>query len=128
MRHRSLAILCACLMLAACGTDNSAATHQQPGDDVLPKPDAAGGSVTGMPNPGTPSAPPPVDNLASHSEGAGLVTDDVDAVDPDVPMTSAEAGYTDEIAIPPPETIPTVPAQPPQASDQAQVIPPPPES
>lgn len=128
MRHHSFAILCACLMLAACGTDKSATPHQQSGDDVLPKPDAAGGSVTGMPNPGAPSAPPPADNLASHSEDAGFATDAVNAVDPDVPMTSAEAGYTDEIAIPPPETIPTMPAQLPQASDQAHVTPPPPES
>ncbi len=109
MRHHSIAILCACLMLAACGTDKTATPQQQAGAEGLPLPDAAGGSVTGMPNPGAPS-PPPADDLATESEGAGFATDDANGVEPDFPMTAPEPGNMGEVAIPPPETMPTMPA------------------
>ena len=50
-------VLLCCSLLAACGGDKSAADGAQ-GDDVLPKPAAAGRSVTGMPDPGVASAVP----------------------------------------------------------------------
>ncbi|HWS79260.1 MAG TPA: hypothetical protein VN205_12895 [Thermomonas sp.] len=48
--HR-IAFLLGCCLLAACGGDKADAERAQ-GDDGLPKPAAASGSVTGMPNPG----------------------------------------------------------------------------
>lgn len=68
-QHRS-ALLCACLLLAACGGDKTATTAQQPGEESLPKPDAVSGSVTGMPNPGMPSSQP-----APVAQSSGMVDD-----------------------------------------------------
>lgn len=56
-RHRAI-VLSTCLSLAACGADKTAATSGHTDPDGLPQPVAAGGSVTGMPDPGSPSAPP----------------------------------------------------------------------
>ena len=55
---RGWALLCA-VLLAACGGDKPAAESAQ-GEEVLPKPAAAGRSVTGMPDPGVASAQPTV--------------------------------------------------------------------
>lgn len=53
------ATLCTCLLLAACGGDKTAAhAAAQSAEGDLPKPEAASGSVTGMPNPGAPLARP----------------------------------------------------------------------
>ncbi len=63
--HRIALLLC-CTLLVACGGDN-AGTAGATGEDGLPKPAAAGGSVTGMPDPGVAvtrpaaSAAPPAD-------------------------------------------------------------------
>ena len=54
--HRIALLLC-CTLLVACGGDKASATGAT-GEDGLPKPAAAGGSVTGMPNPGVPDARP----------------------------------------------------------------------
>lgn len=48
--HRIALLLC-CTLLVACG-DDKAGTEGAVGEDGLPKPAAASGSVTGMPNPG----------------------------------------------------------------------------
>lgn len=48
--HRIALLLC-CTLLVACGGDKSG-TAGAAGEDGLPKPAAASGSVTGMPNPG----------------------------------------------------------------------------
>lgn len=48
--HRIALLLC-CSLLAACGGDK-AGTAGATGEDGLPKPAAASGSVTGMPDPG----------------------------------------------------------------------------
>ncbi len=127
MRHHSLAILCVCLMLAACGADTTTTQQQQAGDESLPQPDAASGSVTGMPNPGTPSVlPPPADDLANESEDPLLTSEDGSAVDPNAPTQPPEAGTPFEGAVPPPETMPTMPAPTPDPLESR--IAPPPES
>lgn len=58
MTTRPLATLLACSLLAACGGDKTAAGGSASGEDGLPKPAGAAGSVTGMPNPGA-STPDP---------------------------------------------------------------------
>ena len=58
MTTRLLATLLACFLLAACGGDKTATGGSATGDDGLPKPAGAAGSVTGMPNPGA-STPDP---------------------------------------------------------------------
>ncbi len=127
MRHQPLAILCACLMLAACGTDKTATPSQQSSDESLPQPDVAGGSVTGMPNPGAPSAQPALaDDLATDNGEPGIAAEDGSVVDPKAPVNTPEAGNMDEIAIPSPETMPTMPAPTPDPVESR--IPPPPES
>ncbi len=59
--HHFAGIFCACLLLAACGSDKNTTPRPTTGDESLPKPEPAVGivgAVTGMPNPGTPSSPP----------------------------------------------------------------------
>lgn len=81
-------LLCCCL-LAACGSDQSAADSAQ-GDDGLPKPAAAGRSVTGMPDPGVASARParvseePATDAIELPEGAvdGETAPADDAIEP----------------------------------------------
>lgn len=109
MRHHALdvAVLCACLMLAACGGDKTATPTQQMGEENLPQPNAAGGSVTGMPNPGTPSVlPQPTDDLATDDAAPGLATGDGSEIGQDAPMNPPGIGNTGEMAIPPPQTMP----------------------
>lgn len=57
MRAHRFALLLGSCLLAACGTDKPGANGAQ-GDDGLPKPAAAGRSVTGMPEPGAASSRP----------------------------------------------------------------------
>jgi len=71
-----------CLLLAACGSDKNATSSSSNADESLPKPETAAGSVTGMPNPGTPSAlPAPADNLAIGNENPDIATEDTPALD-----------------------------------------------
>ncbi len=77
MHQRPFAIISACLLLAACGGDKTASPAQQRGEESLPKPEVASGSVTGMPNPGSPSTQPaPVAVLpeidGEHAIGDGM--------------------------------------------------------
>ena len=94
MHQHRLAIVCACLLLAACGGDNAEGGRAQPGAESLPKPDAASGSVTGMPNPGRPSAQPSaITEMPGIDTDGG--TDDATAVDPAVPMEPAPVEQDD---------------------------------
>lgn len=84
--HHPASILCACLLLAACGSDKTASTSQQTADESLPKPETTAGSVTGMPNPGAPSTvPAPAGNLATDNEDPGIATEDAPVVDANLP-------------------------------------------
>ena len=56
--HRPLLFLLLALLLAACGGPDRADPAEAAGEDSLPKPAIAAGSVTGMPAPG-PSTPNP---------------------------------------------------------------------
>lgn len=125
MRTTLFALLGACLMLAACGGDKRAASAPQASSESLPQPDAAGGSVTGMPNPGTPATlRPPVQ---------AMVADDLDS------SVGSEVGITDDPALPaePPamtfdgvngnpqaDAIQVMPAHPPEANPPSQPVPP----
>ncbi|MDQ3160176.1 MAG: hypothetical protein M3Q51_04030 [Pseudomonadota bacterium] len=125
MRHHMLAMLCACSMLAACGSNENSPAQQQSGDEALPQPVTAGGSVTGMPNPGAPSVrPPPVQDPANYSVDEGFETDAGNGVDPDYPITTPETDDPGEIAIPPVETMPTMPAPVPDPVE-SRIAPPP---
>ena len=126
MRHHTLALasLCACLALAACSNDKTASLSQQPGEDNLPQPDATGGSVTGMPNPGTPSAlRPPADGMPADGEDPAASGDDA-AVDPNLPINPPEIGNAGEMMIPLPEHMPTMPAPVPDPVESRATPPP----
>lgn len=84
MHAHRLAFLLCCSLLAACG-GNDAASQGKPGEDGLPKPAAASGSVTGMPDPGVASArrtpgPSPEPDLAELPEPVD--TAEIASVDP----------------------------------------------
>lgn len=57
MRMHRLVFVLSCALLSACGGDKSGANGAE-GEDGLPKPAAASGSVTGMPDPGVADARP----------------------------------------------------------------------
>lgn len=79
MSIRSVSIVCACLMLAACSGDKPATSQQQAGAS-LPLPGAQGGSVTGMPNPGMPSSRPVlVEGIPTIDEEPGVPASPVTA-------------------------------------------------
>ena len=103
MRAHRYAFLLCCGLLAACGGDKTA-NSGTPGDDGLPKPAAASGSVTGMPNPGVAQARP----AASEPQAPYIVElPDEGAVDELVPPDSS---------LPPPVEVPPVaPPEPPVA-------------
>lgn len=127
MRHHSLSILCACLMLAACGADKTLPPQQSDVDESLPQPDAAGGSVTGMPNPGKPAVlPPPADDVATGNEDLESATEEASTVDPSLPVTSPPT-FTVEGSLgkPPTDTMPTMPAQPSESNAPSEISPPP---
>lgn len=134
MRHPSTAffVLFASLLLAGCGgdADTATASTQIAGEDSLPQPDAAAGSVTGMPNPGTPSVlPPPADDLAIDDGELDGALDDGSLVEssvPENPQETSTTGSKGEMVNLPAETMPTMPAPTP---DPVEVrIAPPPES
>ena len=91
MRARDFALLLCCALLAACGDDKPAATGAA-GEDLLPKPAAAGNSVTGMPDPGVARArPAPVEVNATETsalpeEGDAMTAASTDATDPQLPV------------------------------------------
>ena len=127
MRHQSFAtaLFCACLMLAACGGDKASSPPQVVGEDSLPQPDAAGGSVTGMPNPGAPSVQPPrADELAIDTESTDVAREPGNVIDPNAPMNAPEPGKTGEITNLPPETMPTMPAPTPDPVESRPAVPP----
>ena len=126
MRHHSLAILCACLMLAACGPDKTATPTQQVGEEGLPQPETAGGSVTGMPNPGTPSVQrQPAADPAVDVEDPGDGTEGGDAVNPGLPVAPPAMTADGTTAKPPADAMPAMPAPPPAANDPSPVASPP---
>lgn len=71
------AAMAACLLLAACGKDAAKGTVGPDGEEVLPKPDAVSGSVTGMPNPGE-STPNPGMAVDAPIDAIEPVATDVD--------------------------------------------------
>ncbi len=135
MRHHTLAlaILCACLAIAACSDNKTAPLSQQAGEESLPQPDATGGSVTGMPNPGTPSVlPPPADTMATDAEDVGIGTEtdveNVDAIDPNLPAAPPTITIDGVFGKPPADSMPVMPAHPPlpaEPTDQSQIVMPP---
>ena len=129
MRHHTLAlaVFCACLTLAASHHNKAAPALQQTGENSLPQPNAAGGSVTGMPNPGTPSVlPQPTNDLATNDEDPDVVAEDGSETDPNLPMNAPETGNAGELGTPLPETMPTMPA--PTADPVESRTAPPPQS
>lgn len=130
--HYPASILFTCLLLAACGSDKATTPSSSTADENLPKPDAAAGSVTGMPNPGTPSAlPAPADNLATDNEDPDIAAEDAPAVDPDLQTPPPTVTLEGHLGKPPADTMPVTPAHPPADPAQSQVPPappPPPES
>ena len=131
MRHHPLAILCVCLMLAACGTDKTTAPTQQTGEEGLPQPDAAGGSVTGMPNPGTPSVlPPPTEDedVAIDNGDASVATEDGSVIDSNLPVAPPTLTVEGTLGKLPADSMPVMPAHPPlppEPSEQSRVVLPP---
>lgn len=123
MRIRSVAIVYACLMLAACSGDKPATSQQQAGES-LPLPAIAGGSVTGMPNPGIRSPPPPEARMSTNEDLTVVANEDGNIDDPDVPVSPAETQTSGEMVSPPVELIPASPAPLPDAV-KSSVAPPP---
>lgn len=58
MGPRVLASVAACILLVACNGEEPREGGRVQGQDSLPAPGAVTGSVTGMPNPGSPGTPP----------------------------------------------------------------------
>lgn len=108
MRALRIVFLSGCALLAACGGDKAAANGAQ-GEEVLPKPAAAGRSVTGMPDPGVASArPAPMEDEAT--DVVELPEDTDDAVDP---ASSDDAGQDAPVETPTqPLAEPSAPQQP----------------
>lgn len=126
--HRIALLLC-CSLLVACGGDK-AGTGGVAGDDGLPKPAAASGSVTGMPNPGV-AAPRPAASVAPAEDAvelpARLENGEIAPVDPasqpmpieGPPVTLPESTMPEDPDAPPlppveeaaPTTDPNVPRQ-----------------
>lgn len=89
--HRIGFLLC-CTLLAACGGDK-AGTASATGEDGLPKPATASGSVTGMPDPGVATIRP----RASAAQQPEIVelpepvdAGDIGPVDPATPPMPSE--------------------------------------
>ena len=116
MHAHRFAFLLACGLLVACGGDKAGA-NAAAGEDGLPKPAAASGSVTGMPNPGVADARP----AAPRTEAVIELPEPVDAaaadsttVDPALPPAPADAASP---ALPDPPATP--PVEVPAASQPA---------
>lgn len=116
MRMQHIALVLLLPLLAACGSGDKDATTAT-GEDGLPKPAAAGRSVTGMPDPGVAQARP----AASTAAPAEVVElpEPVDAgeiapVDPAAPPVSIEGPPV----MVPESTMPTDPDAPPPAPEE----------
>ena len=111
--HRIALLLC-CTLVVACGGDK-AGTAGAAGDDGLPKPAAASGSVTGMPNPGVPGTRP-----------AARVAQPADTVELPAPLEDGEIAPVDPASQPVP--IEGVPIALPEStmSEDPNAPPPPP--
>jgi hypothetical protein len=119
MHAYRLALLMSCCLLAACGGDK-AGTDGAQGEDGLPKPAAAGGSVTGMPNPGVAEARP----AASAAQQPDIVEfpEPVDAGDV-APADPAEAPAAIGNPVSLPEsTMPVDPNAPPAPPAEATEV------
>ena len=102
-----ITLLLCCALLVACGDGKPAATGAA-GEDLLPKPAAAGKSVTGMPNPGVASVrPAPAETAATDIVE---LPQDIEAVDP---ASIDEAGPDAPVEVPqPPSPEAPTPPQP----------------
>lgn len=88
--HHLAGIFYACLLLAACGSDKNTTPRSAAGEESLPMPEAAAGSVTGMPSPGTPSSQPlPV----TGNQPFGVSPSDDDAVE-------SSPGFSSDLSAP----------------------------
>jgi hypothetical protein len=111
MRALPVALLLSCCLLAACGDEKSEAEKAALGEDGLPKPANASGSVTGMPNPGV-AEPRPVAVAPAVQE-----TDIADVPEP-LPEDQMPPPAVDEPPPPPPppsgspENVPLPPLEP----------------
>lgn len=111
------AFLLSCCLLTACGGDKAGAQAAQ-GEDGLPKPATAGGSVTGMPNPGVAdSRPAPASAQAPDIVELPEPVDDVEIapVDPATPPMPIEGP---PLAVPE-STMPVDPSAPPAQPAEA---------
>lgn len=106
------ALLCALLALTACGGNHVAGTGNDSGQDSatsLPKPEAAGGSVTGMPDkPGPGQVGPPAlgpdTSVASDGEFVAPPVDDgMLPGDVEPPSPGNTDGVPDDLPLPPGE-------------------------
>jgi hypothetical protein len=112
--HRIALLLC-CTLLVACGGDK-AGTQGAAGEDGLPKPAAASGSVTGMPNPGV-AGTRPAASAAQQPEivelPAPLEGGEIAPVDPasqpmpieGPPVTLPESTMSEDPNAPPPPPV-----------------------
>lgn len=111
------AALLGCCLLAACGGDDKAGTANAAGEDGLPRPAAASGSVTGMPNPGVADARP-----APRNEPR------LDIVELPEPLEPGEIPAPDPAMPPQPIIDPVTLPAPPMPEDPAAPPPPPAQS
>jgi len=120
MRMRHAGILLSCCLLVACGNEESAADKAPVGEDGLPKPASASGSVTGMPNPGVaeprPVAAPPQD--ADIAEIPEPLPEEIPppetGMPPPAPPPPAYDGSPEMVPLPPLEPTPPPPPPPEQ--------------
>ena len=107
-------LLC-CSLLVACGGDKAGANGAQ-GEDGLPKPAAAGGSVTGMPSPGVagtrPAAAveqPAIVELPEPVDAGDVAT--LDPAAPPLPIEGAPVAAPESTMPVDPGTSPAAPAE-----------------
>lgn len=124
MGHRLNVLLLTSTLLVACGGDTAPPGKSQSGEEGLPQPGAAAGSVTGMPNPGTRSVQPAPLPQRQAEAAPELEGSDGTPFDPDLPSAPPVDGTQGEIGIPPPDTMPTMPAPVPDPVE-TRLIPPP---
>lgn len=125
MRLHRVVFLLSCVLLAACGGDKAGA-EGAPGEDGLPRPAAASGSVTGMPNPGVADTRPEAaaaqeTDIAELPEPVDGDADDITATDPGLPTDPMDA--TPASPEPPAMQDPETPASPPTERAQAEPAP-----
>ena len=114
MHPHRIALLFCCTLLVACGGDK-AGTNAATGEDGLPKPAAASGSVTGMPNPGVPGTRP-----------AANAAQPADTVELPAPLEDGEIAPVDPASQPMPIEGPPVTLPESTMSEDPNAPPPPP--